>query len=301
MIDNRSGRVDLVMVACVAREVTMIVDPALFYKVSRIHILNYVSENGESEAVKKRAQLYRDVRDTVHQKLEDSGIEVVMHDRTATYLFEGMMKEVYSILKEEESRGSTVYVNISGGTYEYSAAAAIAAMMVPGTILFNVGARNSIEGVDALRDMLTKDGELVGTTDDVHDPFRIRGFKINSPDIERLKALQVFDDIPLNKRTNTTVIRRLIIEGIWIGSSGVTVDERKRGTSMEFLDEKGKPVAGHVEEYHKRRNSENVRYQKYFIDRWKENGWIRPAEGSRSHKYELTDEGLSQLNMFCSE
>lgn len=55
MSGSRSGKVEMVMVACVAREVTMIVEPALFYRVNRIHVLNYVKEDDESEAGQKRA------------------------------------------------------------------------------------------------------------------------------------------------------------------------------------------------------------------------------------------------------
>ena len=295
-----SGKVDLVMVACVAREVTMIVEPALFYRVNRIHLLNYVKEDDESEAGQKRAQLYREIRDTVCRRLDDSGVEVVMHDELPTYIFSNMMKEVYSILQDERSRDSIVYVNISGGTYEYAAAASIAAMMTEGVKLFNVGARNSIESAEDLRRMLTKDGNLVGTTDSVYDPFGIQGCRIESPDIRRLEALRIFAGVELRKRSNTEVIRRLIIEGVWNWPPAEDESERIRGTSMELFDiSRNEPRRSMGEKYRRLSNSEKVRYQKDFIDRWKANGWIEQVEGSRSRKYDLTEEGRMQLRMFC--
>ena len=223
-----------------------------------------------------------------------------MHDELPTYIFSNMMKEVYAILQDERSRDAIVYVNISGGTYEYAAAAAIAAMMTDGVKLFNVGAQNSIESAEDLRNMLTKDGNLVGTTDRVYDPFGIQGCRIEPPDIRRLEALRVFAGVELRKRSNTEVIRRLIMEGVWNWPPALDESERIRGTSMELLDiSRNEPRRGMDEKYRKLSNSEKVRYQKDLIDRWKANGWIEQVEGFRSHKYDLTDEGRMQLRMFC--
>lgn len=298
---NDSGKVDLVMVACVAREVTMIVQPAIFYRVSRVHILNYVLNKKRNEAEVKRAKIYEDVRDEVCRRLRAEDIEVVLHDSRPTYRFNEMMREVFGILSEERDRHSTVFVNISGGTSEYAAAAAIASNMFDNTQLFNVGAKNSVESADELRASITKNGMIIGSTDEVLDPYSIEGFRIEPPDPKLLEALSVFAKIPIEKRTNTRVVHELIERGIWKG-----LDEnssrwvRIKGTSLEILDEiNGRPTNNDL--YHRRRNSENVRYQKMFIDKWKAKGWIEQDNRYGSRKYDLTKEGRMHLQIFRNE
>ena len=293
-----SGKVDLVMVACVAREVTMIVQPAIFYNVSRIHILNFVSEKDESEAGRKRAEIYRDIRDEVCRRLEEEGIEVIMHDSSPTYRFSEMIRNVFQILSEEKKRHSTVFINISGGTNEYAAAAAIAGNMFDNTRLFNVGARNSVESAEQLRGSVTQDGRIVGTTDGVWDPYSIRRFRIEPPDPRLLEALSVFADVPVEKRANTRIVHELIERGIWKGlDEGAPRDRKIVGTSLEVFD-KIKGRATDRDLYHKRRNSENVRYQKMFVDKWKAKGWIEQDGRYGSRKYDLTEEGRMNLKIF---
>ena len=301
MVDHDSGKVDLVMVACVAQEVTMIVQPAIFYNVSRIHILNYVSKKDRDEADLKRAKIYEDVRNEVMYQLENKGIDVVLHDTSPTYQFNEMMREVFEILTEEKSRKSKVFVNISGGTNEYAAAAAIAGNMFDNTQLFNVGRKNSVESADQLRASITKNGRIVGSSDEIWDPFLIKGFRIEPPDSKLLEALSIFAFIPLGERTNTNVVRELIKRGTWNGMSYDTPLEMKiKGTSLEVYNESShRPTDDN--EYHKRRNSENVRYQKMFVDKWKAKGWIEQDSRYGSRKYDLTAEGRMHLKIFRNE
>lgn len=296
-----SGKVDLVMVACVAREVTMIVQPALFYNVSRIHILNFVSEKDGSEAGRKRADVYKTIRDEVCRRLREEGIEVIMHDSNPTYRFSEMMQKVFWILSKEKERRSTVFINISGGTNEYAAAAAIAGNMFDNTRLFNVGAKNSVESAEQLRESVTKDGRIVGTTYEVWDPYSIKGFRIEPPDHRLLEALSVFADVPVEKRANTRIVHELIEKGIWKGlDEGAPRDRKIEGTSLEVFDEiKGR--ATNRDLYQKRRNSESVRYQKMFVDKWKTKGWIKQDDRYGSRKYDLTEEGKMNLKIFMNK
>lgn len=301
MVTRGSGKVDLVMVACVAKEVTMIVQPAIFYRVSRIHILNFVLRKNRDEAEVKRARIYEDVRDEVVSRLREEGMEVVIHDTSPTYMFSEMMREVFGILKEEKARKSTVFVNISGGTSEYAAAAAIASNMFDNTQLFSVGVKNSVESADELRASITRSGRIVGTTEDVWDPFSIEGFKIEPPDPDLLEALSVFSAVPIERRTNTRVVRELIERGIWKGLDEHSSRERRvEGTSLEVYDEaKRRPTDSDL--YHRRKNSENVRYQKMFVDKWKAKGWIEQDSRYGSRKYDLTEEGRMLLRIFRNE
>ncbi len=133
-----------VMVACVTTEVVKVTDPAKKLRIDRVHLLNYVKKAapGDSEQA-AREDLYESVYQENLSFFHNSGIEVVEHRDVPIFKFDECFHAVYEILYRESEKGSAVYVNISSGPPEFSAAAAISSMMVEGVSIFSIGAKAS--------------------------------------------------------------------------------------------------------------------------------------------------------------
>ena len=289
-----------VMVACVTTEVIKITRPAHDTEVDRIHLLNFVKE-GESntEDEQDRKIFYEKIYSQVRWELNQFVDEVIEHRNITTYSFDQCFHAIYDILYEEKSQGSDVYVNISGGTPEYAAAAAIASMMVKEVKLFSVGTMASGFTVDFKKQLEQSyhEGRLVGSAFDVHEPFPISSFPLPTPDVDLLKALKVFVSIPVGRRSNVNVIRELVKNGLW----RFALDETGSGTSAMMEDDTGHLLSDNEREtYEKLRRKEAVLYQRGYIDRWKKEDWIEKSKVN-GKRYSLTNTGRRYLDIFCSD
>ena len=280
------------MVSCVTFEVLIITEPVRFYRCDRVYLVNYIKNKDERNA-KSRESLYRDVFDEVVKRIreENPGIEVVCIDEHPTYDFMHMMRTVFDILQTERKEEAEVMVNISGGTGEFSAAATVASMMHDGVTLFSVGvpADKRLMTFDQMRENMTHEGRLVGRGFGTTEPFRIPCFSMEPPDRRLLLGLKVLDLTPVRRRSNTEVIRRLVACGLW------TPHDDSDENTIVVLEENGRRRPEVEEkEYRRVRNSNAVYYQRNFILKWKERGWIA-KEGT---KYIVTGEGRNYLDAF---
>lgn len=289
-----------VMVACVTTEVTKITQPARDTEVDRIHLLNYVKESqSDNPESLDREAFYGAIYAEVKRELGEFVAEIEEHQGITTYNFDECFHAIYDILYEEKRRGSDIYVNISGGSPEYAAAASIASMMVDGVKLFSVGAKASGNTINFKKQLEQSyhDGKLVGTAFDVHKPFHIISFPLKTPDEDLLRALKVFNSIPVGGRSNVNVIRKLIAYQLWRFAQ----DEVGSGTSVEYEGADGKlQQDAKREEYEKRQRKEAVLYQRGYIDKWKKEGWIEKSK-LNGKRYELTDTGKRYMEIFCSD
>ena len=289
-----------VMVACVTTEVVKVTDPAIKLNVDIIHLLNYIkkAESDDPDQV-AREELFESVYQENVKVLKEAGIKVKEHRDAPIFIFDDFFRTIYEILAEEKKWGSAVYVNISSGPPEYSAAAAIASMMMEDVELFTVGAKASGYTIpfDRQKEMLMHDGKLVGTAFEVYKPIKIDKFPLPTPDLKLLNALKIFASIPEANRSNVTVIRKLILNRAWRFSS--SDEDCKVGTSVELEDSNGKRLeSADKEMYAKRQNKEAVQYQRAYIDSWKEKGWIEKSE-INGKRYRLTKTGQRYIDVFC--
>lgn len=287
-----------VVVACVTTEVVKVTEPAIRFDADLVHLLNYVrkADSGDGARI-AREKLYESIYQENVRILKSADIEVEEHRNTSVFNFDDVFHSVYEILTIEKQRGSAIYVNISSGPPEYSAAAAIASMMIDGVTLFTVGAKASGHTIpfDRQKEMLTRDGKLVGTVFDIHDPIEINKFPLPTPDLKLLRALKIFESVPESKRSNVNVVRELIRNSEWKFSSP---DCPSKNTSTEFENEGGILIdMTNREQYAKLQNKEAVQYQRAYIDRWKENGWIEKSE-SNGKRYRLTETGKRYVKVF---
>ncbi len=294
---------DKVMIACVTGEVTLLVQPAIDNNVDRIHLIHFVKSDGEKD---DRARFYQKFYTESEKLLKKAGIEVVEHADAETYVFRKMMHEIYEILiNEVNGKKSDVYVNLSGGTNEYAAAAAICSMMFKDVSIFTVskGYDDRTIDYDQLLKNSMKDGKLVGSCTNIGNIYPMEKFPIERPEDNLLKAFKIYaviaDNIP--KNSNTVVIRNLILQNIWLAKGPLEDGAAKNNTSVEFeIPEKGYACpSSKTVEYAKRQRNEAVQYVRMYIQKWETKGWIEAIPHTK--KYMITDEGRTVLDVFCSD
>lgn len=282
-----------VLITCVSDEVMAVVSPAIELKIDRVHIMNYVRPATEGKKDEQaREKYYRRFIDEVKKQFENLHIPIEYHGTARTYVFNEIMAEVYGTILKETNLGSKIYVNISGGTSEYAAAAYVSAMMGKGIELFSTGMKpnNSPDHYDKLIAAKTVDGQLVGSSKEFYQMFTLTGFNIEPPDINLLMALKVFSKLSKKNRTNSTVIASLIRHGVWYA----TKDEEDpiRGTSLD-------DSMGIKTDKTSCRRTEAVQYQRKYIDNWLSHGWVEHTD--RRGSYEITRDGKIYLEIFCPD
>ncbi|NCU25618.1 hypothetical protein EOM86_02735 [Candidatus Nomurabacteria bacterium] len=279
----------------------MITEPAEMIGIDRVHILNYIKPLDKGDNLEVRRQdLYKMAYSAAYENFDKLCEEIKEHKDVETYNFDACFHAIYDILIEETRRHSAVYVNISGGTPEYAAAAAIASMMVPEVNLFSVGVPRDGHTM-VLEDMIDSmkyEGKFVGTAIKINDPYPINKFPLDPPKLEPLKALKVFREVPEYSRSNVNIIRELIKHRLW--KFGVSDDNPMMGTSLELEDAYNNVSSENWNEHARRQRKEAVQYQKAFIDVWKDEKWIEKSE-INAKRYRLTDKGNRFVDIFCSD
>lgn len=300
---NASLTKDKVMIACVVGEVTLITEPAIMNRIDRIHLIHYVKKGAKKD---DRIRYYESFYDETSKVLREAGIDVIEHSDAETYVFRSMMKKVYSILLEEVTQNrSLVYVNLSGGTQEYAAAAAICSMMFRDVEIFTVskGYEERTIDYDQLRMNAMKDGKLVGSCSSIGNIYTVNRFPIDHPDDNMLKAFRIYSVIRDSsvRYSNTVVIRNLILQNVWLAKGPMEEGAARNGTSVELEDpEKGYACPeSKLPKYTSRQRGEAVQYYRIYISEWESKGWIEKIPNTK--KYSITDEGRTVLEVFCPE
>jgi len=197
--------------------------------------------------------------------------EIIEHE-AMVFDFTTMLRTVLNILGSENE--ADVFVNISAGTSEYTAAAVIASMMIPGTVPFSVSTKEySIPDGD-LRKIYYKNDVPLGLTAVTREPKALPHYRIDVPDEYLVRGLRVLDrkNAEEGSVSGTAVIDALKAHGIW------------------YRKDKPKETVAEGKRY------EAVCYQRDFVDKWKDNGWI--DKDRKTKKYFVTDAGRIVLDTF---
>lgn len=272
-----SGRKDRVVISCVTFDVAKVVEPVEYYEATRVHLLN-TSKEGDIyrefldevcrriEAVSKKTQIVRHIT----SETEDGGYDFIVFE------FSSVMREILCIieneLKSHEENGVEIFVNISAGTSEYSAASLIASMMYPdSTIPFTVSNEEYTVPMSKVREVYYENGVPVGLVKKTKQPRALSTYRIDMPDREKVLALDVMrEQIDAGDSCAATMMGRL----------------RKEGLFEEY----------DVKEYnHKPEQKDIMKYQRNYIDFWLDNGWI---EKQSKRRYKITELGNEILSVF---
>jgi len=252
-------------------ETVKISDPVALYDATKIHLVHYI-EDPSSEKGKIYQMFYDRVCELIHQYSKN--IPIIEHNAVVTD-FGTMLKTVHNIINEEYKKDphSDIFINISAGSSEYAAAAAIASMMFSNTIPFSVSTEEfQVKDISIYRD---NDNNLVGLTKKIKDLKVISKYSVNSPDKNLVLGLKIFDSLSKMEKTS-------------------------KGPDMVHLLKKNKLwYRGSFPEESKKR-SEAVYYYRDFVKPWMSEEWI--YKDKHTKKYYLTEKGKTILNTFyCSD
>lgn len=272
-----SGKRDTVVIACVTFEVNKIVSPIIQYEATRVHLLN--SSSGED--------VYSEFYDEVCEQIrrQSPKTEIIHHQSEydsnskgyvgfTVFDFQSVMNEVLCIIESERRDcidPPQIFVNISAGTSEYSAASLMASMMHYDIATpFTVSALEYAVPQDMVRQVYYRDGRPVGQTIRCREPRSITSYPIERPNEERVLALSILkEQIGYGDTCAATMMKRLNEAGLF------------EDYAMKYNN---KPEQKDI-----------MRYQRNFVDLWIKDGWIEKVSKRRTR---ITSEGESILNVF---
>lgn len=263
-----SGRKKRVMIACVTFETCKVTDPVTYYNCERVHIIHYVKESSPKKSV--FAEFYDRVCEIIHEE-NGGAVEIVEHTGSVSD-FTRMLSTVLAIIEEEQSEGECdIFVNISAGSPEYSAAAAIASMMSVNVLPFSVMSNGySVSSDEEIRKAYYRDDKPVGLTSATWPPRKLPKYTIDKPPEHLIRGLRVLQEMNDRKmRTKSSDIIPVLKEkGIWVRDSA---SNRKK-------------------------QSDATNFRRDYAEKWLENGWV--YKDSLQSKFFLTEEGKNMINTF---
>lgn len=272
-----SGKRDRVVISCVTFEVAKIVDPIEYYEATRVHLLS----------TSKEGDIYREFLDEVCRRIGEFSkkTQIVKHitsyDEDGNFDFKvsdfsSVMREVLCIIEKEiadhGANNVEIFVNISAGTSEYSAASLIASMMFSGpTIPFTVSSTEYSVPMSKVREIYYDNGVPVGQAKSCDVPKALSTYHIDRPDREKVLALGV--------------MREQIANG-----------DSCAAKMMQVLRERNLFDDYSVKEYNNKPEQKDImKYQRNYIDYWLDNGWV---EKQSKRKYKITELGEEILSIF---
>lgn len=281
-----SGRRPKIMIACVTFETVKVAEPVYYYEANKVHLIHYTSPTHP---------IYSEFYDqTVKLIMEKCGPRVeIVECKERVWKFADMLRTIVGIIDREnkENRNECdIFVNISAGSPEYSAAAAIASMMYENTTPFAASTDEYTVGTDDdirrcyFRPGTDENGNPisvpVGLTSSIKEPVRLAHYYIKKPQESLVRGLRIYSNLlgtgsRPRRVTAPEVIEELEKIGLWEHSS----------------DGPGK-----------RKNekaSNAVYFHREFIERWLKHKWIKRDDSGK--RYILTEEGQRVIETFYTE
>lgn len=271
-----SGKKEKVMISCVTFETIKITEPVRFYGVNRVHLIHYVRDPKSYNGI-----VYQEFYDEVckiMKKNSDGKIMIKEYEEKVSQ-FLPMLRLILNIIEQEKAseEQADVYVNVSAGTSEYTAAAVIASMMNPSVIPFSVSTDQYTVKNDMIRKAYYNEGDPVGLTETIFEPLLLPKYNMPMPERYLVLGLRIFREMQTSKQNTKgpNVIKKLKEQGLWRWSEEVP-PERRHDTDA------GK--------------SDSVYYNRDFIKKWQSNGWVEKDEFRK--RYVVTDEGQRIIETF---
>ena len=254
-----------VAVACVTFETVMVTKPIISMgSVDRVYLVHYDKPDADGER-----QVYREFYEEVVHLLQ-VGMECgqIEHVNVPVYNFQEVLGALLEVLTAERAEDNDVYINVSAGSTEFSAAAILAAMMVKGVTPFTVSTK---EWTVKDPEIYYREGRPVGLSMDVWPPRPLPYFHIERPPDDLVRGLKVLGERKMKNHSTTYVsmIGALKDAGCW---------ER-----------------GEVEGVKDQTQSEKMYYARHYIEEWVARGWVGK---DRRGRLELTDDGVTVTRVF---
>lgn len=260
-----SGKKDRIVISCVTFDVAKVVSPILHYEASKAHLIHYAKTDDN---------IYKEFYDEVCSCIskEIPRCEIIEHNEEV-YDFAKMMNVVSRIIENEYGDAEIkpdIYVNVSAGTSEYSAASLMASMMHDGVMPFNVSTERYTVPPDRIRDIYFNEGRPVGLSLSVREPTLISTFTMKKPDQNQVRGLGVLKRRLANKEP--------------ISATAIIPELSELGLIRCAYTSSRKPDQNTL-----------MNYQRNFVDKWIHNGW---AERTSKRMMRITPDGEAVLRMF---
>lgn len=270
-----SGKRERVMIACVTFETVKITDAIKHYNTEVNHLIHYSKEPSEGGKT-----IYQEFYDTVLEIIAkdntDHETEIVEHNVNVND-FPTMMKTILGIMQTEYGRcpNADIYVNISAGSADYTAAATIVSMMFPESIPFSVGTKEYTIKDEDLKTNYYENEKPVGMTKTTYPPKAIPKINIDMPNETLVRGLRVLNELVMeNKNVRAArIIKELKSKGLW-----------QRDCDLENVSDRNTT------------RYDSVYYHRDFINKWIQNEWVYKDEFK--NRYMLTDEGRRIISLF---
>lgn len=269
----RSGRKDRIVIACIKFDVPIVVEPAIFYEADRIHLIHY-SKNHRGSGGHMYQEFYKEAVEQIENRAH---AEVVEHDANV-YDYHVMMRTLLEIISYERKRTGgimDVYVNISSGSTEYSAAAMLICMQNKGLTAFTVRTKEYMLDNDSVKKLLYRDGKPVGFSSSVEDPEMVVTFDPDRQDSELVACLGILKEIKSRKRNIyfEDIINGLKIEGIW----NYIPDSKRGRTTPE--------------------QKERMYFKRTYLEPMMKKGWVVENDVVKD-RWEITPEGEAIIDIY---
>ena len=285
-----SGRKPRIMIACVTFETVKVAEPVEFYEANKVYLIHYHSTNHP---------VYKEFYDrTVDIIRENNGDKVeIVEVEEKVWKFADMLRTVAGIIdKEIKDNGEQceIYINISAGSPEYTAAAAIGSMMYGKNVVPFATSTDeyTVESDEDVRrcyfaEETGPDGAVrqipVGLSRSIKEPVQIPKFFIKKPQKELVLGLKIYKKHAeqANKRykrvTAPAIIEDLKAAGLWNHSVDPADEKRARNE----------------------KSSNAVYFHREFIERWLKHDWIKRDDSGK--RYIITDEGQRVMDTFYTD
>lgn len=266
-----SGKKERVLISCLTFGVPVVVDPAVYYGAERIHILHYVHDSADDE-YRVYQEFYDEACDQLRRRLPN--IAIVEHNIQITE-YRIVLRELLKIVRSEQNGFTDIYVNISAGTSEYSAAAMLVCMQYSNLTAFTVRSKEYALKDEDIKRLLYKDGRPVGLRLQVQDPVMITTFDPEKQDMDLIAAMVVIRDIwnSKNYATFEEMIDGLVVAGVW------RYTPNSKRTKTDDLQKK--------RQYFKRN----------YLEPMMEKGWLA-EDPIVKRRYRVTDKGQAVIDVY---
>ena len=258
-----SGRRESVMIFCASAVKDLYLAPVEHYGPDLVHV--FVSDRGDNVSALER-EVYGNCK-------KEIGCKKLVEHPIDTRDYEGILASIIEIKKELSGtygEDLDIFINISSGTPEFSAAAMFAAMLPEPAIAFRVDTESDLSK-EELEDIA---GRISGSVR-VSEPARVTGLKNDDPEEEMIIFLSIVRE--LLRETHYPKFRTMI-ELLKDDDAWSYDPSRKSGRGRTSLEDR-------EERYLKR----------HYIEPALKNGWLEKLEGRRIG---LTEQGMAYLSVY---
>ena len=277
-----SGRRESVMIFCASAVKDLYLAPVEHYGPDLVHV--FVSDRGDNVSALER-EVYGNCK-------KEIGCKKLVEHPIDTRDYEGILASIIEIKKELSGtygEDLDIFINISSGTPEFSAAAMFAAMLPEPAIAFRVDTESDLSK-EELEDIAGR----ISSSVRVSEPARVTGLKNDDPEEEMIIFLSIVRELLRETRYPKfrTMIDLLKDDDAWsrYPKFRTMIDLLKDDDAWSY-DPSRKSGRGRTS----LEDREERYLKRHYIEPALKNGWLEKLDGRRIG---LTEQGMAYLSVY---